>query len=156
MAKDGFSMSNRRRLETLDGNKTLTQDDCGKTFVLDASGGLTASLPGVARAMAGWNCEFIVITDATTQKSYKISAASGEYFNGAIGFLHNSNHTTGNIDTHYISPGATDDNCYLTGPENGGLAGSRINLVTDGNFWYIDGVCNQSGSPDYTNVFRTA
>ena len=61
MAKNGYSMSNRRAIEVIDANKTLTASVCGKILTnAGASGTLTLTLPDPNESLKGVNFRMVV------------------------------------------------------------------------------------------------
>ena len=156
MAKDGFSMSNRAQTpEIIEDAKTLTVDDCGKLLVLDSAGGLVLTLPSCASALAGWNCDILIRTAATTGNTYKISTAgSGSGVDGAgtdiyIGGVEIVADVKAQLTANsqaFAANGTSNDHMNLTFKTRGGQAGGSVRLVTDGNLWYVTGQLIGSGT----------
>ena len=69
MAKNGFSMSKRVAVEQITADKTLTVNDCGKTFIVDSvtqGSAVDIILPNRATAQDGWNATFIMESGSGT------------------------------------------------------------------------------------------
>jgi len=62
----------RDKAEILTASKSLDANDTGKIFYLNAVAGFAITLPAVATAGLGWNCE-IVIKTATTSVGYTVT-----------------------------------------------------------------------------------
>ena len=76
MAKSGRYSADRKKVESLTANKTVTVADCGTLFMLNNASGLTSIvLPSAAQAGNGWWCHFIVATDPVGN-DYVIDAAN--------------------------------------------------------------------------------
>ena len=77
MAKSGFSVSQRRKVEVIsaDGH-VIKAHDCGTHFVVNdlGGGGNTITLPSIAQAGSGWHCR---LTLAASQTSDTSVAATG-------------------------------------------------------------------------------
>ena len=62
MAKNGFSMSNRVATEKITGDKTLTNDDCGKVFIVDSvtqGSAVDITMPAKSATDDGWHVRLI-------------------------------------------------------------------------------------------------
>ena len=80
MAKSGFSVSQRRKVEVISAALTATAADCGQHFVIAADlGGVTSIvLPSIADAGNGWHCTIHVGADQSGNTN--ITAADGAVF----------------------------------------------------------------------------
>tara|TARA_B100000214_G_scaffold295415_1_gene225198 strand:- start:843 stop:1247 length:405 start_codon:yes stop_codon:yes gene_type:complete len=74
MAKSGFSVSQRRKVETIGAvaSKTIAVHDCGTTFVLTTDTARTINLPTAAAAGDGWHCR--IVSGATQASNVDIVA----------------------------------------------------------------------------------
>ena len=137
MAKNGFSMSNRVAVESVSAAKTLTADDCGKHFLINASASAnyTVTLPTVAEAGEGWNATFLVETSGTVAKSVTISKASSDT-SGVIKLrqLVTSTNAGGEADTRSTVVFAAAN---LT-------VGDRLEVVAGTSNWYATGITSGS------------
>lgn len=83
MSKLGRYSADRKKIETLDTDKTVTVADCGTIFILNSgsdaiagrSGQYTVTLPKLNDAGNGWWCKFIL--SATDGGDVAISGSSG-------------------------------------------------------------------------------
>lgn len=127
MAKNGFSMSNRLAVETISANKTITQNDCGKVFVMaSASAAYTITLPSAVSAEAGWNCTFVV---GNTAKAHVITGSQDAAANiYALGM--------GSEDGTAFPASLGSADSKLTFDANEMLVGDQILFETDGTEWY--------------------
>jgi len=125
MAKNGFSMSNRVAVEALTAAKTLTADDCGKVFTVDAGGAISITLPSPGVAGAGWNTTII----ASDVPGGNVTVAAGA---ALIHFVGVGSENTAVTD-YPGSDGTAASNLILT---TNAAKGDRIELVTDGSLWY--------------------
>ena len=149
MAKNGFSMSNRSQTPTrVSDDKTLTKDDCGNIFLLDdGTNGLVLTLPSAAEAGAGWNCDIRIIESAASAKTYKISTAGAtattDFFVGGLAMVS----TAGTAECLSVSSdGDSNAHINLTHETKGGLVGGHIQVVTDGQLWYVKGTVSGAGT----------
>ena len=62
----------RLNIDSLTADYQALASDSNKVFMLNAAAGLTLTLPSVANAQAGWNCEVVVAT-VTTSNNYIIT-----------------------------------------------------------------------------------
>ena len=146
MAKNGFSMSNRVDIETLTADKTLTANDCGKTIILNVATGLVVELPSSpAVAGAGWNVTFLIGTDLTGANLYLINSptAGGDFF---IGSLQSISTTKGESDS-FPANGTSHNSIEINATTKGGHVGTRIDFVSDGTNWHVNGVLACTGTP---------
>jgi len=149
MAKNGFSMSNRGQVPlTIEDAYTVKVIDCGKLIVLnDGTNGLVLTLPSCADAGAGWNCDILVQDSAASGKTYKISTAGAvtsvsDYYVGGLAMV-SANSTAECL--FVASDGNSNDHINLLYNTQGGLAGSHINLITDGTVWFVKGALHCDG-----------
>lgn len=134
MAKNGFSMSNRVAVESVSAAKTLTADDCGKLFVVTATGsaGYTLSLPAAATAGEGWNASFNVISGSVA-KTVTIDPNGSETVY-VVGIAAVSSSEADEILFHEMSDVAFKDTNVATG--------DRLRLVCDGTNWWAEAYTN--------------
>jgi hypothetical protein len=122
-------------METLTGAATLTAEDSGKVFILNAAAGAQITLPAVADA-AGQNYRFIVgALFATT--AWTIRAASNKIQGGVI------------VNSTLV-PGA-DENT-ITFSASADTVGDFVELKCDGSNWYVFGMGTASGAITLTVV----
>ena len=135
MAKNGFSMSNRVAVESVSAAKTLTADDCGKLIVATATGyaAYQITLPTVASAEAGWNCEVVVVSGAVA-KDLTVSQGS----DGTDIHLIGINAVSGAL----VDEVSFADVASVTFPSESLSNGDRIKVRTDGSRWYAESFSN--------------
>ena len=136
MAKNGFSMSNRVAVESVSAAKTLTADDCGKLFVVTATGsaGYTLSLPAAAAAGEGWNASFNVISGSVA-KDVNIDPNGSETIY-LVAMAAVSSSLTDEVTTAEMT--------QITFPSGNVASGDRVKLVCDGTNWWAEGYSNNS------------
>jgi hypothetical protein len=144
MAKNGFSMSKRVAVEQITADKTLTVNDCGKTFIVDAvtnAAAVDITMPSRASAEDGWNATFIMESGSGGG-----AAAQNVVWSGSVGdsktapFQVLSSNLLGNGVT-----GISDTAATVTVPgttlKNGDVV--KITMI-DGNLtgklWYVDAI----------------
>lgn len=112
---------------------TLTIDDSGKLFSLNAAAGAQITLPAVASS-AGFKAKFVVgLAFATT--AWTIKAATNKIQGGAV------------VNSTFV-PGADENTItFAYGAET---IGDYINLECDGVNWYADGVAAGVGGITFT------
>ena len=112
---------------------TLTIDDSGKLFSLQAAAGAQITLPAVATS-AGFKAKFVVgLAFATT--AWTIKAATNKIQGGAI------------VNSTFV-PGA-DENT-ITFAHAAETLGDFIELECDGTNWYANGVATAVGGITFT------
>jgi len=122
-------------VETLTGATTLTAEDSGKVFVLNAAAGAQITLPAVADA-AGQNYRFIVgALFATT--AWTVRAASNRIQGGVI------------VNSTLVP--AADENT-ITFSASADTVGDFVELNCDGTNWYVFGMGTASGAITLTVV----
>jgi len=122
-------------VETLTGATTLTAEDSGKVFVLNAAAGAQITLPAVADA-AGQNYRFIVgALFATT--AWTVKAASNRIQGGVI------------VNSTLVP--AADENT-ITFSASADTVGDFVELNCDGTNWYVFGMGTASGAITLTVV----
>ena len=138
MAKNGFSMSNRVAVDSVSAARTLTADDCGKLIVATATGsGYTITLPTVASAGEGWNCEIVLVSGAVAKDVIISKGSDGTKMNSiAIHALSSSSDAE-------ISFGAISTFKF---EELGVTTGDRVKIVGDGSRWYAEFFTNSTGT----------
>jgi len=136
MAKSGRAFSDRKKIENLDGAKTVEVHDCGTIFMVTDSGdaGYTITLPTAAKAGKGWWCKFVVGSAALagdTTDDVVIANADGSN-SMAINYTDDGD-TLGDAAANNI---AFDNTC---------TRGDWIECWTDGTFWYAYAVSSEAG-----------
>jgi hypothetical protein len=122
-------------IENLTGAATLTAEDSGKVFILNAAAGAQITLPAVADA-EGHKYRFIVgALFATT--AWTIKAASSKIQGGVI------------VNSTLV-PGA-DENT-ITFSASADTIGDFVELKSDGTNWYVFGMGTASGAITLTVV----
>ena len=126
-------------VETIDGDKTITDADSGKTFLIDKAAGLTITMPDSDAAAVGQVYKFIVKT-AVTSNAIKIGLDSGDFYRGmAIGLI--------GTNAGKAANGTSNDFINLNGGTTGGLGGDVITLTyTDAGFVTCEAVLQHSGT----------
>lgn len=120
MAKNGFSISNRRAVTEITASTTLTADDCGKVIDLNSASAITLTLPTPASAGAGWNC--IV----------RIKRGADHVINN-LGATQYTVGMTSDVNAGSDLPGDTGTIEMIGANLN---VGDSFTLVTDGEVWY--------------------
>lgn len=120
----------RKQVETISAAKTLTGADSGKVFILDASAGVTVTLPALAD---GYHFKFIVGAAFATS-NWVIDSAEGD-------------NITGNLVVNGAAvPAAAEDQINFVNSAE--TVGDFIELFADsGNSqWIVWGIGNSAGS----------
>lgn len=112
---------------------TLTIDDSGKLFSLQAAAGAQITLPAVATS-AGFKAKFVIgLAFATT--NWTLKAATNKIQGGAI------------VNSTFVP--AADENTvsFVATAET---LGDYVNIECDGTNWYVDGVATAAGGVTFT------
>jgi len=92
----------RKNLDSLTADYQCLASDSGKTFMLNAAAGLTATLPAVADAQEGWNATFIVAT-VTTSNAYVLTEKASSDTDVIISHLVEMADTAGPTNTGHTT-----------------------------------------------------
>lgn len=122
-------------VETLTGATTLTAEDSGKSFSLNAAAGAQITLPAVATS-AGFRYRFTVAALFATT-AWTIKAATNKIQGGVI------------VNSVNV-PGA-DENT-ITFAHAADTIGDFVELNCDGTNWYVSGLGTASGAITLTAV----
>jgi hypothetical protein len=121
--------------ETLTGATTLTAEDSGKVFILNAAAGAQITLPAVADAVGHYYKFIVGAAFATT--AWTIKAASSKIQGGVI------------VNSTNV-PGA-DENT-ITFSASAETIGDFVELNCDGTNWYVFGLGTSAGAITLTVV----
>jgi hypothetical protein len=122
-------------IETLTGATTLTAEDSGKVFILNAAAGAQVTLPAVADA-SGHQYRFVVgALFATT--AWTIKAATSKIQGGVI------------VNSTLVP--AADENT-ITFSASADTIGDFVELNCDGSNWYVSGMGTSAGAITLTVV----
>ncbi len=115
-------------VENITAAVTLTNEDCGKIFMLDSAGGAyTITLPVAANLESGWNCKFVTKEDTPTAD---ITIAAGS---AIIDFVQKD--AAG--DAGASTAGTAVSNILV---EAASVQGDYISIFTDGTSYYAHGL----------------
>jgi hypothetical protein len=138
MAKNGFSMSDRKKIKALTASHTATKKDCGTVFIFNlAAGGITLTLPSVASAGEGWWCKVICGITVTGTADHVITENTSADTNVLV-----SNFVELETDTATDGPHNAGHTSIVF--ENGGTPkmtkGDFVRILCDGTNYYCEGV----------------
>jgi hypothetical protein len=114
--------------EILTGARKLTADDNGKTFFLNAAGGMAITLPAPE---LGFECTFIVktaLTSNATITSVDAAGAAANITKGHVLTTDVNSATDADFDTTAVD--------VVTLAANKAVAGDLVKFVCDGSIWY--------------------
>ena len=115
-------------VENITAAVTLTNEDCGKIFMLDSAGGAyNITLPVAANLESGWNCKFVTKEDTPTAD---ITIAAGS---AIIDFVQKD--AAG--DAGASTAGTAVSNILV---EAASKQGDYISIFTDGTTYYAHGL----------------
>ena len=115
-------------VENITAAVTLTNEDCGKIFMLDSAGGAyEITLPVAANLESGWNCKFVTKEDTPTAD---ITIAAGS---AIIDFVQKD--AAG--DAGASTAGTAVSNILV---EAASKQGDYISIFTDGTSYYAHGL----------------
>tara|TARA_R110002072_G_scaffold157992_1_gene308748 strand:+ start:163 stop:585 length:423 start_codon:yes stop_codon:yes gene_type:complete len=127
----------RKHVQSLIADYQALDSDSNSVFTLDAAAGLTLTLPAVADAGEGWNCE-VIVTTVTTSNAYIITEKTA---------------SDGNVITSQFLEAETDT--ADDGPHSAGhttvtfqgtpTLGDRCKIVHIGGRYFITGVTQDDG-----------
>ena len=125
-------------VEVLSAADTLTHEDSGKTFILDAAAGATVTLPSLK---AGQRFTFVVGAAFATS-NWVIDSAEGDNINGFIADM-------GTTVAGVVASGEDQVN-FVASAET---IGDWIELIadTDNSQWLLRGMCGTNGGITVTD-----
>ena len=132
MAKSGFSVSQRRKVQNITGADAvaITAADCGTMFVITDNGPHTITLPTVADAGNGWHCR-VVVGVAQTAGDSTITAPENMAARLIVA-------NDGDGSAALTSAGAT----LVTVEENAAIAGDQVEFIVLNGSMYAFGHSN--------------
>jgi hypothetical protein len=125
---------NSDAFEIITGARRLSADDNGKTFFLNAAGGMAIALPAPE---LGFECTFIVKTALTSNATITSVNAAGSAANimkGHVVTTDVNSATDADFDTTAVD--------VLTLAANKAVAGDVVKFVCDGDTWYYRAECS--------------
>ena len=128
-------------VETVAATNVLTKTESGKTLFLSHATEFVTTLPAPA---AGLEYEFIV-ADAPESASYTIVTNGGA--NIIHGIAVSAADAGGSVDTTAGTPADT-----ITFVDGQAAIGDRIRVVSDGTYWYAQGLCNDEDAITFTQT----
>ena len=76
MAKQGFTASDRRKVEALATARAIKVSECGKVFVItNTTGAYAVTIPSAASCGEGWWCRFVLGAASNTDRTITLGAA---------------------------------------------------------------------------------
>ena len=163
MSKIGRYSADRKKIEQLTTTaKNITVADCGTIFMLDGqslSADVTHTLPHPGDAGNGWWCKFLVEATGSNSQVLDLGGddvvlkvrAKGMDVSGSATFLAEDLLCTQIHGTANEGLGLADqehDTLTITGEA---VAGSQLEVVTDGSKYYILGSTSATGSITLTD-----
>ncbi len=138
MAKLGRYSADRKKVQSITDDISLTVADCGTLMVLNKAAGATVTLPSIADAGKGWWVRFVVGTNCTSN-SYIITekaSADTDTIRGGINELEVDDGEDGESST-----GCT----FITFPNGTDTVGDFAEVICDGTNWYVHGQAKLDG-----------
>tara|TARA_B100001939_G_scaffold333967_1_gene334474 strand:- start:2519 stop:2938 length:420 start_codon:yes stop_codon:yes gene_type:complete len=115
-------------VDTVSAAVTLTAADSGKWYKLDASAGVTVTLPSVK---SGLNFRFVVASAFATS-NFVIDSAEGDNINGILV-----------VNGASVAASGEDQINFVASAES---VGDFIELWSDGSNWFVYGIGSAAGS----------
>tara|TARA_A100001201_G_scaffold35987_1_gene37994 strand:- start:11265 stop:11684 length:420 start_codon:yes stop_codon:yes gene_type:complete len=115
-------------VDTVSAAVTLTAADSGKWYKLDASAGVTVTLPSVK---SGLNFRFVVASAFATT-NFIIDSAEGDNINGILV-----------VNGASVAASGEDQINFVASAES---IGDFVELWSDGSNWFVYGIGNSAGS----------
>ena len=162
MAKIGRYSADRKKIEQLTTTaKNITVADCGTIFMLDGqslSADVTHTLPHPGDAGNGWWCKFLVEATGSNSQVLDLGGddvvikvrAKGQETSGSATFLAEDLMCT-QIHETAGAAGLSDQEHDTLTIKGETAAGSQLEVVTDGNKYYILGSCVADGNITLTD-----
>ena len=148
MAKVGRAAyaASRARLEVVTADKTISKNESGELYAIDAGGALAITLP--ADAESGTRYSFWIIDDVTGGAVTITSGAATAPFQGAITF--DDDDAAGDTDQIKADGVATDDDVLTLAADT--EQGSWIDCVydADNTRWLVCGFVSAATAPTFS------
>jgi len=139
MSKLGRYSADRKKVESITGDLSLTAADCGTLMVLNAAAGCTVTLPSVAEAGKGWWVRFVVGTNISSNSVVITEKASvdTDVLRGGINELE--------VDTAEDGPHSAAGTT-VTIANALDTVGDFVEFICDGSHFYLYGQTKLDGS----------
>ena len=130
----------RENVESLAADYTATAADSGKIFFINVASGMTLTLPSVADAQEGWNCEVVIETNVSSN-NFTITEGAGDTDVLVV-------HTTENQSTASGgAPAGTSTGCTNVILANGAdVVGDRFDIVCSGTKMYVNAMVDDDAA----------
>ena len=135
------------RVRTITASTTLTQEDCGKTILVDPAATTLVTLPTISSVDTGWNVRVILhegAAGADQGMGQKVNFDLGSGTNLAnIGKIIGNDGDAGDLAV------ANDDFIACTANAS---AGDRFDFFSDGNRWFIEGFVQDASTTPFAQA----
>lgn len=116
--------------------RVLTTAQSGSVIVCSAAAGQDITLPAIAAADVGTFFDF-VLTATITSNNWRITAASGDFLNGAVWI---ADFDTANTGAYFAANGSSHLVMTMNGGTKGGKAGSWVRFTAiSATGWFVYG-----------------
>ena len=138
MSKLGRYSADRKKVESITGDLSLTAADCGTLMVLNIASGCTVTLPSVAEAGKGWWVRFVIGTNVSSNTVIitEKTSADTDVLRGGINELE--------VDTNDDGP-STDGATTITIANGTDTVGDFVEFICDGTNFYFYGQTKLDG-----------
>lgn len=136
----GAELGLRQKVRDTDGvyatPVVLTVGQSGQVTLVDDAAGLDFTLPAIGIADTGTTFEFLV-TVSVTSNNFRVTAAAGDFLNGALWL---ADFDTANTGAYFAADGSTHLVCTMNGGTKGGKKGTYVRFrAIHGTGWFVDG-----------------
>ena len=127
----------RKHVQSLVADYQALDSDSNSVFCLNAAAGLTLTLPAVADAGEGWNCE-VLVTTVTTSNAYIITEKTSADTN-----VITSQFLEAETDTNDDGPHSADHTTITF--QGTPTLGDKCSIFCDGSRYFVNGVTQDDG-----------
>jgi len=139
MAKNGHTMADRKKVESIAISKTIQPSECGKVFILQSGsvdpGTYELTLPAASEAGAGWWAKFILGAGATNGGDVAVTGSSSD---------------TTAFYVHYVSATGTPATLSEIGSFKFDVSecvpNDSVEVVSSGTAWHCQAITSGSGA----------
>lgn len=115
----------------------LTAAQSGSVILVNDAAGLDFTLPAIAAADIGIWYRFAVTTTVTSN-NFRVTAATGDFLNGAVWI---ADFDTANTGAYFAADGSTHLACTMNGSTKGGKKGTTVEFTAiSATGWYVTGL----------------
>ena len=134
MAKLGRYSADRKKIEVITAEKTISVSDCGTIFTISTSAAIDITLPAASSAGNGWWCRFVYKAGSSTNDAtIKVNTNDADKFHARV-------------SSNGLSGSASNANDGIKFDVSACAVGDYLEVYTDSTNWYANGMVSGSAA----------